>query len=54
VASTLAATECPFLTAMEKFMYPAASSRVREMVMTSWLKSGLSSGSAFQQSSIIA
>ena len=35
-------------------MYPAAASRLREMVSTSWLKSGLSSGSAFQHSSIIA
>jgi len=43
-----------FLTAMEKFMYPAAASRVREMGTTIWLKSGLFSGSAFQHSNIIA
>ena len=35
-------------------MYPDTASRFSEMVTTSELKSGLSSGSSFQQSSNIA
>jgi len=55
LTSTSAATRgCSSLIDGENSMYPAAASRIREMVSTSLLKSGLSLGFSFQQSSNIA
>ena len=54
LTSTSAATGCSSLVHWENSMYSAAASKVREMVSTSLLKSGLCLGLSFQHSSIIA